>query len=277
MVIQPSAGDASGTLARVPAAATRHRVPRLGRPTIPASPPPCLPADDRTSPVFVVSEVVNASGGRTGCFLYRGSLLAPQPRSRTPDHGPWPLAAAGGCLEAAEEQLVPQAGLEDGKQPNWAALEGQQLTLYFRYGVCGGGADGPAMWGYLRYERVCSNQHKSAAAPPAAAIGTRHAQSSCASMQGRHTGWGAHAPSLVPRPSHSNVNLPPRCAPPLGHPPPPPPPPAPNRCTLPPMLLCSYEQGSPKAKQRAPRTPAAPWRVSLRDAGTSGMLWCSPS
>ncbi|PSC69323.1 hypothetical protein C2E20_7169 [Micractinium conductrix] len=122
--------------------------------------------DDRTSPVFVVSEVVNGSGGRTGCFLYRGSLLAPQPRSRTPDHGPWPLAAAGGCLEAAEEQLVPQAGLEDGKQPNWAALEGQQLTLYF-----------------------------------------------------------------------------------------------------------SYEQGSPKAKQRAPRTPAAPWRVSLRDADDE-MLFC---
>ncbi|KAL4449494.1 hypothetical protein ABPG77_007138 [Micractinium sp. CCAP 211/92] len=81
--------------------------------------------------VFLVSEVVNASGGRTGCFLYRGSLLTPAPRSSTPDCCVWKRAAVPGRAGIVEDQrVVPQQGSEE---LSWAELEGQELTLYLSY------------------------------------------------------------------------------------------------------------------------------------------------
>ncbi|KAL4443865.1 hypothetical protein ABPG75_011602 [Micractinium tetrahymenae] len=88
--------------------------------------------EDAHCTVFLVSEVVNASGGRTGCFLYRGRLLTPAPRSSTPDCCPWPRAGEPGRPGSLEDQrVVPQLGSEE--ELCWAELEGQELTLYMSY------------------------------------------------------------------------------------------------------------------------------------------------
>lgn len=79
--------------------------------------------------VFVVSKVVNASGGRTGCFLFRGSLVTPPPRASTPLPGG---SAAG--LSAQRDAL--SAGFCDAveeEQVDFAEYEGQELTLYMSY------------------------------------------------------------------------------------------------------------------------------------------------
>lgn len=83
--------------------------------------------------VFVVSKVVNASGGRTGCFLFRGSLVTPPPRASTPLPGG---SAAG--LSAQRDAL--SAGFCDAveeEQVDFAEYEGQELTLYMRCAACG--------------------------------------------------------------------------------------------------------------------------------------------
>lgn len=78
-----------------------------------------------------MKKVVNASGGRTGCFLYRGTLVTPAPRSSTPD-----------CLSPRQRGAVQQTldallpGLGEGFSEQAAGLsayEGQELTLYFRW------------------------------------------------------------------------------------------------------------------------------------------------
>lgn len=87
---------------------------------------------DSPCTVFLVSEVVNASGGRTGCFLYRGRLLTPAPRSCTPDCCPWPGGAETGRPGSLDDQrVVPQLGADE--ELCWAELEGQNLTLYLSY------------------------------------------------------------------------------------------------------------------------------------------------
>ena len=89
------------------------------------------------APVFVVSEVLNASGGRTGCFLYRGTLACAALRSRTPALCcPWPRAAGGAAGAAPHEQRPagePEADLPEDAATDLAAYEGQQLTLYMAY------------------------------------------------------------------------------------------------------------------------------------------------
>lgn len=115
-----------------------------GQPLLPAAPPPrppCAPrlhagctADLAAGPVFVVSEVLNASGGRTGCFLYRGRLVSAAPRAATPDYCCPALHSGEGVLAGVQE--VPQLAQCDGEQQELLQYEGQQLTLYFR---CVGG------------------------------------------------------------------------------------------------------------------------------------------
>lgn len=91
----------------------------------------CTGADSHCT-VFLVNEVVNASGGRTGCFLYRGSLLTPAPRSRTPDCYALRRAAEPGRASLLDDQrVVPQQGAAE--ELCWAELEGQELTLYLSY------------------------------------------------------------------------------------------------------------------------------------------------
>lgn len=87
--------------------------------------------------MFVVREVINSSGGKTGCFLYRGTLAAgPPPRCATPE-ACCPLVrspSAGGLLSGVQE--VPQCGgrglEEEEEQTDLQAYEGQELTLYMR-------------------------------------------------------------------------------------------------------------------------------------------------
>ncbi|KAI3429602.1 hypothetical protein D9Q98_005688 [Chlorella vulgaris] len=84
--------------------------------------------------VFVVSQVVNASGGRTGCFLYRGSLITPQPRSHTPDCSP---RVRFQQPQQSLDLLLPgspcAADEEEAANLNLSAYEGQELTLYMSY------------------------------------------------------------------------------------------------------------------------------------------------
>lgn len=83
--------------------------------------------------MFVVSQVVNASGGRTGCFLYRGSLITPQPRSHTPDCSP---RVRFQQPQQSLDLLLPgspcAADEEEAANLNLSAYEGQELTLYMR-------------------------------------------------------------------------------------------------------------------------------------------------
>lgn len=88
-------------------------------------------ADLGAGPVFVVSEVLNASGGRTGCFLYRGRLVSAAPRAATPDYCCPALHAGEGVLAGVQE--VPQLAQCDGERQELLQYEGQQLTLYFSY------------------------------------------------------------------------------------------------------------------------------------------------
>lgn len=80
--------------------------------------------------MFVVSEVLNASGGRTGCFLYRGRLMSAAPRAATPDYCCPALHGGDGVLAGVQE--VPQMAQCDGEAQDLLQYEGQQLTLYFR-------------------------------------------------------------------------------------------------------------------------------------------------
>lgn len=80
--------------------------------------------------MFVVSEVLNASGGRTGCFLYRGRLVSAAPRAATPDYCCPALHGGDGVLAGVQE--VPQMAQCDGEAQDLLQYEGQQLTLYFR-------------------------------------------------------------------------------------------------------------------------------------------------
>lgn len=122
-----------------------------------ALPAPCPAVGDSPCTVFLVSEVVNASGGRTGCFLYRGRLLTPAPRSCTPDCCPWPRGAETGRPGSLDDQrVVPQLGADE--ELCWAELEGQNLTLYLR---CAGGGRGAGS---------CLNSNWHGRGPGAAAI-----------------------------------------------------------------------------------------------------------
>jgi hypothetical protein len=82
-------------------------------------------------PVFVVSEVLNASGGRTGCFLFRGRLVSAAPRAATPDYCCPALHGGDGVLAGVQE--VPQLAQCDSEGQDLLQYEGQQLTLYFSY------------------------------------------------------------------------------------------------------------------------------------------------
>lgn len=111
-------------------------------PTCPTPPASCAPAlsagcamDVAAGPMFVVNEVLNASGGRTGCFLYKGRLVSAAPRSATPDYRC--PALHGGAGELAGVQEVPQLSLCGDEQQDLVQYEGQQLTLYFRWAGLG--------------------------------------------------------------------------------------------------------------------------------------------
>lgn len=89
--------------------------------------------------MFVVTEVINATGGRTGCFLYRGRLASAAPRAGTPDACcPLPRTGSADSLLAGVQE-VPQCALggpsladDDSVQVDLSAYEGQELTLYLR-------------------------------------------------------------------------------------------------------------------------------------------------
>lgn len=86
--------------------------------------------DDSKCSVFVVSAVVNASGGRTGCFLYRGKLVTPAPRSRTPSCCPWGRADSCGLLQ---QDIFGGLTEQEDEVADLAQYEGQELTLYLSY------------------------------------------------------------------------------------------------------------------------------------------------
>ena len=156
----PASGIARGPPLRAP--------PPCFRASGSASPPPCatcprppaLAADGSASAacsVFVVSEVLKASGGRAGCFLYRGKLVTPPPRSRTPDRSSAPqprgpshpppasrtllgggAATCGACPLETLLSAMPhgEGGGDEGEeeeQLDLSELEGSELTLYMRW------------------------------------------------------------------------------------------------------------------------------------------------
>lgn len=96
-------------------------------------PPPAAGADAgaASSTIFVINEVLNASGGRTGCFLYRGTLASAAPRSRTPDACCPPPRSSSPSAAGAGGALLGAGG--ESPSADLAAYEGQEMTLYMSY------------------------------------------------------------------------------------------------------------------------------------------------
>ena len=136
-------GVSAGRGRRLPAAAVRRpllRLPCRGPRTHHAAPCRPPPSPTRAGPppgaadaVFVVEQVLQASGGRTGCFLYRGRVVsgAAAPWAATPDCArQLPRAPSVDSLLAGVQE-VPQCDGADGD--SLAACEGRSLTLYLRW------------------------------------------------------------------------------------------------------------------------------------------------